>query len=61
MRRVALASGLDPSLVQPNQRRDAPGPEPRPADVSLDCERLQAVLPTLERPSIEEAVASLQR
>jgi dTDP-4-dehydrorhamnose reductase len=61
MRRVAGALGLDPSLVRANRQSDAPAPEPRPADVSLDCERLVALLPSLGRPSIEEAVARMHR
>jgi dTDP-4-dehydrorhamnose reductase len=61
MRRVAAVLGLDPALVRANQQSDAPAPEPRPADVSLDSERLMALLPGLERPSIEEAVARMHR
>jgi dTDP-4-dehydrorhamnose reductase len=61
MRRVAAALGLDPELVRANRQGDdtAAGAEPRPADVSLDAERLDALLPGLERPSIEEAVARM--
>jgi dTDP-4-dehydrorhamnose reductase len=59
LRRVAEALGLDPSLVRANRQADAPAPEPRPADVSLDTERLIALLPDLERPQIEEAVARM--
>jgi dTDP-4-dehydrorhamnose reductase len=61
MRRVAAALGLDPALVLANRQSDAPALEPRPADVSLDSERLIALLPGLERPSIEEAVARMHR
>jgi hypothetical protein len=61
MRRVAVALGLDPTLVRANRQSDVPASEPRPADVSLDCERLIAVLPGLERPSIEAAVARMHR
>jgi dTDP-4-dehydrorhamnose reductase len=56
MRRVAEALGLDPALVRANRLADAAEPEPRPADVSLDTERLTALLPNLVRPSVEEAV-----
>jgi dTDP-4-dehydrorhamnose reductase len=59
MRRVARALGLDPDWVRANRRRDAPTAEPRPADVSLDTERLVAILPDLDRPTIEEAVARM--
>jgi dTDP-4-dehydrorhamnose reductase len=59
MRRVAGALGLDPALVRANRLADAPAAEPRPADASLDTERLSALLPGLERPTIEEAVAAM--
>jgi dTDP-4-dehydrorhamnose reductase len=58
IRRVALALGLDSGLVHANRQADAALPEPRPADVSLDSERLAAHVPGLVRPTIEEAVAS---
>jgi dTDP-4-dehydrorhamnose reductase len=58
MRRIAGALGLDPALVRGNRQADAPGPEPRPADVSLDTTRLGKVLPGLVRPTIEEAASS---
>jgi dTDP-4-dehydrorhamnose reductase len=61
MRRVAAALGLDPAFVRANRQADVAAPEPRPADVSLDSERLLALLPGLERPSIEEAVARMHR
>jgi dTDP-4-dehydrorhamnose reductase len=61
MRRVAAALGLDPALVRANRQSDVAAPEPRPADVSLDSERLVALLPGLERPAIEEAVARMHR
>ena len=54
MRRSAAAMGLDASLVRPSLRGDAPGAEPRPADVSLSTERLAALLPGIIRPRIEE-------
>ena len=59
MRRVAGALGLDPALVRANRQADVPAPEARPADVSLDTERLARLLPGLERPSIEEAVVRM--
>ncbi len=60
MRRIAGTLGLDASLVQGNHQADVPGPEPRPADVSLDTTRLAAVLPDLPRPTIELAVEGLR-
>lgn len=57
MRRIAAAMGFDPALVRANRQADVPGPEPRPADVSLDCSRLASLLPDLERPTIEQAVS----
>lgn len=59
MTRAAMASGLDSRLISANQRADAPGPEPRPADVSLDTSRLASLLPALIRPTIEEAIARM--
>ena len=44
MRRAAMGSGLDGSLVRPNLRADAPGPEHRPGDLSLDTTRLGDLL-----------------
>jgi dTDP-4-dehydrorhamnose reductase len=61
MRRVAGGLGLDSSLVRANRQGDHPSPEPRPADVSLDSERLVALLPGLSRPPIEEAVVAMDR
>ncbi len=45
MRRAATALGLDPTLVRPNRRADAPLPEPRPADVSLDTTKFRDAFP----------------
>jgi dTDP-4-dehydrorhamnose reductase len=59
IRRVAAALGLDPELVRPNRQADAPAPEPRPADVSLDTARLVHLLPDLERPGLEAAIRGL--
>ncbi len=56
IQRAARAMGLDPDLVRANRRQDAKLTEPRPADVSLDTSRLAALLPDLERPSIEMAL-----
>ena len=58
MRRIAMTLGLRASLVQPNKQADAPGQESRPADVSLSTAKLSAILPGLERPSLEEVVTN---
>jgi dTDP-4-dehydrorhamnose reductase len=57
MQRAARVLGADPSLVRANRRADAPGPEPRPADVSLDTTRMRSLLPNLVLPSIEDALS----
>jgi dTDP-4-dehydrorhamnose reductase len=57
VQRSARALGLDPRLVVPIRRNDAVRPEARPADVSLDTTRLSTLLPSLGRPTIEEALA----
>lgn len=57
MRRVAVAMGLDASLVLPSRQEDSPGPEPRPADVSLATYRLAELFPDLERPGVETVAA----
>jgi dTDP-4-dehydrorhamnose reductase len=57
MRRVALALGIDPLLIQPNVRADVPLVERRPADVSLNSSRLISLFPDLDCPQIEEALS----
>jgi hypothetical protein len=47
-------------LIRANRQADAPSPEPRPADVSLDTALMTALLPGLDRPAIEGAVARMQ-
>ncbi|MBX6314753.1 MAG: SDR family oxidoreductase [Isosphaeraceae bacterium] len=59
IRRAAIALGLDPALVRANRQADAPLPEPRPKDVSLETERLAGLLPEASRPSIEQAIRGL--
>ncbi|WP_165247768.1 SDR family oxidoreductase [Paludisphaera soli] len=61
MKRVARGLGLDESLVRSNSRADAVFAEPRPADVSMDTSRLAALLPSLDRAPIEEAVRAMER
>jgi dTDP-4-dehydrorhamnose reductase len=50
MGRLASALSLDPSLVLANRQADVVLPEPRPADASLDTERLAGLLPDIARP-----------
>jgi dTDP-4-dehydrorhamnose reductase len=59
MSRAAAAAGLDPAVVKPNRRADVLSPEPRPADVSLDCSRLRDVCSDLVCPSVENAIAAV--
>jgi dTDP-4-dehydrorhamnose reductase len=61
MRRAAIARGIDPALVRASRQAEHPGSEPRPADVSLDTTRLTTVLPDLERPDVEAALAASDR
>lgn len=58
MRRIAASLGLDASLVLPGRQNDTPGPEPRPADVSLATDRLRQMFPDLERPGVEEVAGA---
>ena len=60
MRRVAVAMKLDASLVLPSRQNDAPGAEPRPADVSLATHRLAQLCVDWKRPDVE-AVAGVWR
>jgi dTDP-4-dehydrorhamnose reductase len=60
MARVAATLGIDPALVRGNRRAEAltEADEPRPADVSLDTERLALLLPGCDRPEVEAALAA---
>lgn len=58
VRRFARALGIDPRTVLGNRQGDNPGPEPRPADVSLDTGKLRSLWPDWSPPTIEEAAAS---
>ncbi|QDV36563.1 SDR family oxidoreductase [Tautonia plasticadhaerens] len=53
LRRLAAHAGLPVNLLRGNRQDDAPGPEPRPSDVSLDTSRLEEWLPALDRPTLE--------
>jgi dTDP-4-dehydrorhamnose reductase len=61
MLRAAGALELDTGLVRANLRADVPTVEARPADLSVDTSRLEALLPDLERPSIETALRTIPR
>jgi dTDP-4-dehydrorhamnose reductase len=56
MERAARALGLDPGLVRANRRDDVALTEPRPADLSLNTDLLDTILPDLDRPSVEQAL-----
>ncbi len=56
MLRSATALGLDPGLVREGRLAEVDLPEPRPADVSLATDRLAAILPDADRPTIEESL-----
>lgn len=55
-RRLARPGGFDPGMLLGNRMADVPSDEPRAADASLDTSRLAALLPDLERPTIEEGL-----
>jgi dTDP-4-dehydrorhamnose reductase len=59
MQRGAAVLGIDPDLVRPGRLADVSLPEPRPADASLDTSRLAAIVPGLNRPSIEAALRAM--
>ncbi|MBI1323611.1 sugar nucleotide-binding protein [bacterium] len=53
IRRSAIASGFDASLIRPALSAETPMPEPRPRDVSLSSEKLDIWLPDRVRRSPE--------
>ena len=61
MTRAAQVRGIDPALVRSNLRAEVSLPEPRPADVSLNTDRLASHFLALKRPTIEEALIEKQR
>ncbi|WP_158633408.1 SDR family oxidoreductase [Tautonia sociabilis] len=61
LRRLASREGMPADLIVPNRQADSPGPEPRPADVSLDTTRLAEWLPGLDRPALEEGLERCRR
>jgi dTDP-4-dehydrorhamnose reductase len=61
MRQAAGALGIDPALVLPGSRLDAPAAEPRPADASLATTRLRSLLPDLPLPDVKSALQSSVR
>lgn len=60
MVRAAAALGIDPGLIQANHQADVAMEEPRPADISLDTERLAQLLPGCPRPEVEAALAGMR-
>ncbi len=59
MYRVAIAHGIDPSLICPARQADTIFAEPRPPDVSLDTSRLASIFPDLEPPNLVTALAGM--
>jgi dTDP-4-dehydrorhamnose reductase len=57
--RLAKAIGVDPQLVIGNRREDNAGDEPRPRDVSLQCDRWCQLFPDFPRPDYEQALRDL--
>lgn len=54
VRRAAIALGFDESLIRPVLAAETPMPEPRPRDVSMSSEKLDAWLPERSRRTPEE-------
>ncbi len=54
--RLAHFLGADPGVIVPARRADAPAPEPRPRDVSLDSSRWRSLFPALPWPTWGEAL-----
>jgi len=59
MRRAASVLGVDERMIGANRLSDVQFEEPRPADVSLNTEKLGRVLPEVRRPPIEQAIAAM--
>ncbi len=57
MARAGAVLGIVPGLIQGNRQQDAALDEPRPADLSLNTERLARGLPDCPRPEVEQAIA----
>lgn len=57
--RLARALGLDPGVIVPARRDQAPAAEPRPRDVALDSSRWRGLFPALPWPGYEDALRQL--
>jgi dTDP-4-dehydrorhamnose reductase len=57
--RLAVALGADGSLFPRCKQSDVPAPEPRPRDVSLDCQRFRRTFATESWPGWEAAFAEM--
>lgn len=57
--RLAKHLGLSGEGIVPMRRDEAPAPEPRPQDVSLDSSRWRRAFPSLPWPAYEEALGTL--
>jgi dTDP-4-dehydrorhamnose reductase len=58
-RKLAAALDADPSRLIAADRADAPAPEPRPRDCSLDPSRWRACFPKIDLPTHDEALRRL--
>ena len=57
--RLAALLGADPRLILAVRQADAPTPEPRPRDVSLNSDRFRQLLPHTAWPTWETALAEM--
>ena len=57
--RLARFLGMDASCLFASSRVDSPTAEPRPCDLSLNCQRLHSIFPDLSFPDYETALGGL--